>query len=99
MRLLRGCALLICVSSAAARLGGCTTIQGRHPETGVALFHYSSTKDVNATGLLIEVEYNPDGSKKSLHIEAGKLVTETEIELMIETAIKAALIAAGVPIP
>lgn len=79
-------------------LTGCTTIEGRHPETGVVLFHYSSTKDVNATGLLIEVTYYPDGSKESLHIEAGKLVTNTDIELMVAAAIKAALLAAGVPV-
>jgi hypothetical protein len=54
---------------------------------------------VEATGLLIEVEYNPDGTKKLLHVEIGHVVTETEIEMMIQTAIKAALIAAGVPIP
>ncbi len=69
---------------------GCTTLRSGE-------FSYSSTKDVEASGLLVIVEYYENGSKKSVHVEIGHLITETEIDTIISAAIKAALLAAGVP--
>ena len=81
-------------------LTGCTTIL-YDPETGG--FRYESGRDIEASGLLIIVEYYPDGTKKLIHIEAGNVSGKSsEIVASVSEGVTAGVIeglriGAGIP--
>ncbi len=42
-----------------------------HPD--VPVFRYSSSKDLQSAGLLVEIEYHPDGTLRLVHVEIGNV--------------------------
>ncbi len=77
-------------------LTGCTTIR-YDPETGG--FVYTSGRDIEASGLLIIVEYYPDGTKKLIHIEAGNVSGKSSeiVKSVTEGVIDGLKIGVGIP--
>jgi len=92
-----GIASLVC-----ALLTGCTTFTWTDPESG-SVVSWSSSKDINASGLLVEIEYYPDGSRKLIHVEIGNVSgTASEIvnsitEGVTTGVIEGLKIGAGIP--
>ena len=84
---------LVGVFSVVLSLSGCTTFRWSDPQSGVVVT-YSSTQDMDASGLLVVVE-TADG--KTIHLELGSVMTRTELDGIVEAAINAALKVYGMP--
>lgn len=67
------------------------------------MFSYTSGRDVEASGLLVIIEYYPDGTKKLIHVEAGNVsgksseIVESITEGVTTGVIEGLKIGAGIP--
>lgn len=96
MRILKPFFFLLLV----VQLGGCTTIRWhdpKHPDKPV--FSYTSGRDIEASGLLVIVEYHENGSLKLIHVEIGNVAGKSSeiVESITTGVIDGLKIGAGVP--
>ena len=83
-------------------MDGCTTFTWTDPVNGDVV-KWSSGKDIEASGLLVEVEYYPDGTRKMIHVEVGNVsgtaseIVESITDGVTTGVIKGLKIGAGIP--